>query len=174
RREGVGRSLARLSEQRSEIEARREKLQGDVLERKERAAALEAKGEVTRSELNGLLAEGERLREELGRARALYEQAQARLRGGDDEVRAERGELEQLARRRSDAELRVQEVRLILQHLEQSTRERHLQELSEVASNRRNEALRFDAEAAEQRMQELREKTEGTGEVSLTAIHEAK
>src|SRR5438105_270440 len=174
RREGVGRSLARLSEQRSEIEARREKLEGDVLQGKERAAALEAKGEVTRDELQGLLAEGERLREELGRARALYDQAQARLRGGDEEVRAERGELEQLARRRSDAELRVQEVRLILQHLEQSTRERHLQELSEVAANRRNEALRFDAEAAEQRMQELREKIEGLGEVSLTAIDEAK
>jgi len=174
RREGVGRSLARLSEQRSEIESRREKLQGDVVQGKERAAALEAKGEVTRAELHTLLGEGERLREELGRARALYDQAQERLRGGDDEVRGARGELEQLARRRSDAELRVQEVRLILQHLEQATRERHLQELSEVAQARRDEALRLDAEAAEQRMQELREKIEGLGEVSLTAIDEAK
>jgi chromosome segregation protein len=174
RREGVGRSLARLLEQRAEIETRREKLQADVAEGKERRAALEARSEVIRAELQALLKSGEELREELGRARSLYEQGQARLRGGDEEVRAARGELEQAARRRSDAELKIQEIRLTLQHLEHGTRERHLVELAEVAPARRDEALRLDPAEAETRTTALREKVDALGEVSLTAIDEAK
>ncbi|HWE25997.1 MAG TPA: chromosome segregation protein SMC, partial [Myxococcales bacterium] len=174
RLEGVARSQARLAEQRAEIEGRREKLQGEVVQGKERSAALEARGEVMRGEIAALLESGEELREELGRARALYDQAQERLRGGDEQVRASREELEQAARRRSDAELKVQEVRLTLHHLEQGTRERHLMELSEVAQARREEALSLDQPVAEARMAELREKVEALGEVSLTAIDEAK
>jgi chromosome segregation protein len=174
RLEGVARSQARLGEQRGEIEGRREKLQAEVAQGKERAAALEARGEVMRSELAALLESGEKLREELGRARASYDQAQERLRGGDEQVRAARDELDQAARQRSSAELKVQEVRLTLQHLEQGTRERHLMELSEVAPARKEEALSLDSAATEGRMAELREKVEALGEVSLTAIDEAK
>ncbi len=174
RREGVGRSLARLLEQRAEIEARRERLRSDVAEGKERAAALETRSEMTRAELQALLRSGEELREELGRARTLYDQGQERLRGGDEEVRAARGELEQAARRRSDAELRLQETRLTLQHLEQGTRERHLMELAEVAPERREEALQLDPAVADTRAAALREKIDALGEVSLTAIDEAK
>jgi chromosome segregation protein len=170
----VARSLARLSEQRAEIEDRREKLEAEVEQGKERASALEARSEVTRGELSALLKSGEELREELGRARALYEQAQEKLRGGDEEVREARGGLEQAARGRSDAELKLQEVRLTLSHLEQGTRERHLMELSEVAQSKREEAAGLDAEAAEARMAALREKVDALGEVSLTAIDEAK
>jgi chromosome segregation protein len=172
--EGVARSLARLAEQRAEIETRREKLQSDVAQGKERAAALEARGEVTRGELSALLKSGEELRGELGRARALYDAAQERLRGGDEEVREARGGLEQAARRRSDAELKVQEIRLTLSHLEQGTRERHLMELPEVAQARREEALGLPAAETEARMATLREKVDALGEVSLTAIDEAK
>src|SRR6266851_4327713 len=174
RLEGVARSLARLSEQRAEIEGRREKLQSEVVQGKERAAALEARGEVTRGELAALLKSGEELREALGRARALYDQGQERLRGGDEEVREARSGLEQVARRRSDAELKVQEIRLTVQHLEQGTRERHLMELAEVAQARREEALGLDEAQAEARMSALREKVDALGEVSLTAIDEAK
>src|SRR6266851_804468 len=174
RLEGVARSLARLSEQRAEIEGRREKLQSEVVQGKERAAALEARGEVTRGELSALLKSGEELREALGRARALYDQGQERLRGGDEEVREARSGLEQVARRRSDAELKVQEIRLTVQHLEQGTRERHLMELAEVAQARPEEALGLDEAQAEARMSALREKVDALGEVSLTAIDEAK
>ena len=174
RLEGVARSLARLSEQRAEIEGRREKLQSEVVQGKERASALEARGEVTRGELAALLKSGEELREALGRARALYDQGQERLRGGDEEVREARSGLEQVARRRSDAELKVQEIRLTVQHLEQGTRERHLMELAEVAQARREEALGLDEAQAEARMSALREKVDALGEVSLTAIDEAK
>src|SRR5712692_8492535 len=174
RLEGVARSLARLSEQRAEIEGRREKLQSEVVQGKERASALEARGEVTRGELAALLKSGEELRGELGRARALYDQGQERLRGGDEEVREARSGLEQVARRRSDAELKVQEIRLTVQHLEQGTRERHLMELAEVAQARREEALGLDEAQAEARMSALREKVDALGEVSLTAIDEAK
>jgi len=174
RLEGVARSLARLAEQRAEIEGRREKLESEVVQGKERAAALEARSEVTRSELAALLKSGEELREELGRARALYDQAQERLRGGDEEVHAARGDLDQVARRRSAAELKVQEIRLTLTHLEQGTRERHLMELADVAQARREEALGLDAAESEARMATLREKVDALGEVSLTAIDEAK
>src|SRR5438270_964815 len=174
RLEGVARSLARLSEQRAEIEDRREKLQSELQQGKERAAAVEARSEVMRGELDALLKSGEELRETLGRARALYEQAQERLRGGDEEVREARAGLEQAARRRSDAELKLQEIRLTLSHLEQGTRERHLMELSQVARARRDDAVGLDAAAAEARMGALREKVDALGEVSLTAIDEAK
>jgi chromosome segregation protein len=174
RLEGVGRSQARLAEQRSEVESRREKLQSDLLAGKERDAGLEAKAEQTRAALKSLLAQGEELRAELGRSRALYDQAQARLRGGDEEVRAFRGELEQIARRRSDAELKLQETRLTLQHLEQSVRERHNAELRELAPARRAEAEQLDVAQADERMGALRQKIEALGEVSLTAIDEAK
>src|SRR5216684_212000 len=151
-----------------------ESVQAEVVQGKERASALEARGEVTRGELAALLKSGEELREELGRARALYDQGQERLRGGDEEVREARSGLEQVARRRSDAELKVQEIRLTVQHLEQGTRERHLMELAEVAQARREEALGLDEAQAEARMSALREKVDALGEVSLTAIDEAK
>ena len=79
-----------------------------------------------------------------------------------------------MARRRSAAELKVQEIRLTLTHLEQGTRERHLMELADVAQARREEALGLDAAESEARMATLREKVDALGEVSLTAIDEAK
>ena len=53
-------------------------------------------------------------------------------------------------------------------------RERHLVELGEVAAAKRGEALALDTTAADERMQELREAVEALGEVSLTAIDEAR
>jgi chromosome segregation protein len=47
-------------------------------------------------------------------------------------------------------------------------------ELSEVAQARREEAISLDAAVTEGRMVELREKVDALGEVSLTAIDEAK
>src|SRR5439155_877006 len=46
RREGVGRSLQRLLDSRSEVESRREKLRTEIDQGKERDAALQAKGQV--------------------------------------------------------------------------------------------------------------------------------
>jgi chromosome segregation protein len=174
RREGVARSLQRLQEQRQEVETRREKLATEIAQGKERDAALAAKGEVAQQELKQLLADSERLREELGRARAQYDQAQERLRGGDEEVKQARAEAHQIGERRSQAELAIQGTRLSLAHLEQSVRERNLMELSEVAAARREAALELDTAAAEEKMRSLREKIEALGEVSLTAIDEAR
>ena len=174
RREGVGRSLQRLSEQRLEVETRREKLSAEIVQGKERASALETKVEVTKAEVARLLVDSERLREELGRARALYDQAQERLRGGDDQVKAARDESKQAGERRSRAELALQGTRLQLQHLEQGVRERNLMELADVAAARHEEAAGIDAAKAEEKMHGLREKIEALGEVSLTAIDEAR
>ncbi|TMB33593.1 MAG: chromosome segregation protein SMC [Deltaproteobacteria bacterium] len=174
RREGVARALARLAEQRAEIEERREKLSAELSAAEERAAALDAKLEVTRGELGRLLTAGEEIRGELGRARALYDAAQERLRGGDEEVRQARAVLETVSRARAEIELRLQEIRLTLSHLEDGVRERHLVELAEVAAAKREEALTLDAEGADARMQELRAAIEALGEVSLTAIDEAR
>ena len=174
RREGVARSLQRLLEQRQEVETRRGKLVSELAAGKERDAALVAKGEVAQTELKQLLADSERLREELGRARAQYDQAQARLRGGDEEVKQARGEAHQIGERRGKAELAIQGTRLELTHLEQQVRERNLMELSDVAAARHEEALRLDLAAAEEKMRGLREKIEALGEVSLTAIDEAR
>ncbi len=174
RREGVARSLERLLESRSEVESRREKLQAEIAQGKERDAALQAKAEVDRRELQRLLAESERLRDELGRARAQYESAQERLRGGDEEVRKAREEARAIGERRGKAELQIQGTRLELTHLEQQVRERHLMELADVAAARREAALQLDAPAAEEKMHSLREKIEALGEVSLTAIDEAR
>src|SRR6185436_4937771 len=174
RREGVARSLQRHLEMRSEVETRREKLQAEIAQGKERDAALQAKGEVAQEELRQLLQESERLREELGRARAQYEQAQARLRGGDEEVKKARDEAHQIGERRNKAELAVQGTRLEIGHLEQAVRERNLMELADVAASKRDEALQLDLPAAEEKMRSLREKIEALGEVSLTAIDEAR
>jgi chromosome segregation protein len=176
RREGVARSQARLTEQRAEVDGRREKLALDIAQGKERSSSLEAKAQVTQTELTTLLQDGERLREELGRARALYDQGQARLRGGDDEVKAARAELDAVSRRRAAAELKVQEVRLQLAHLEQTVRERFLMELADVATHedKRAQALELDLPRAEEKMASLRERIEALGEVSLTAIDEAR
>ena len=174
RREGVGRSLARLQEQRVEVETRREKLQQDIAQGKERASALEAKTEVAKGELTQLLQDGERLRDELGRARALYDTAQGRLRGGDDEVHKARDEAQLANERRSKAELALQGTRLTLTHLEQTVRERYLMELADVAAAKADEARALDVPKAEEKMGVLREKIEALGEVSLTAIDEAK
>ena len=174
RREGVARSLERLQEQRSEVENRREKLVQEIVTGKERTAALEAKAQVAKEELAKLLAESERLREDLGRARAQYDQAQARLRGGDEEIRGVREEAKQLGERRGKAELQLQGTRLEIAHLEQSVRERNLIELADVAAARREDALQLDVTGAEERMHGLREKIEALGEVSLTAIDEAR
>jgi chromosome segregation protein len=176
RREGVARSQARLTEQRTEVDGRREKLALDIAQGKERSASLEAKAQVTQTELTTLLQDGERLREELGRARALYDQGQAKLRDGDDEVKAARGELDMAARQRAAAELKVQEVRLHLAHLEQTVRERFLMELGDLAAHedKRALALELDLPRAEEKMASLRERIEALGEVSLTAIDEAR
>jgi chromosome segregation protein len=174
RREGVARSLERLLESRSEVESRREKLQGEIAQGKERDAALQAKTEVDRRELERLLGESERLRDDLGRSRARYESAQERLRGGDEEVRKAREEAREIGERRGKAELQIQGTRLELSHLAQQVRERHLMELADVAAARRDLALQLDVTVAEEKMHSLREKIEALGEVSLTAIDEAR
>ena len=174
RREGVGRSLQRLTEQRQEVEERRAKLSAEIAQGKERAAALEAKVAITRDEVARLLGESERLREELGRARSLYDTAQARLRGGDDEVHAARAEAREASERRSRAELALQGTRLMLTHLEQGVRERNFMELADVAAARQEAAAQVDAAEAEAEMARLREKIEALGEVALTAIDEAR
>ena len=174
RREGLARSLQRLQEQRSEVEARREKLSAEIAAGKERDAALLAKSEVAQSELKQLLADSERLREELGRARAQYDQAQQRLSGGDEDVRKAREEAKGIGERRNKAELAVQGTRLEITHLEQSVRERNLMELADVAAAKRDEALQLDLPAAEEKMRALREQIDALGEVSLTAIDEAR
>jgi len=174
RREGVGRSLQRLLDSRSEVESRRQKLRSEIDQGKERDAALQAKGEVAQQELRRLLAESERLRDELGRARARYEQAQERLRGGDEEVRKAREEARSIGERRGKAELALQGTRLEIGHLEQQVRERHLMELADVAAAKKDAALQLDPGAAEEQMHSLREKIDALGEVSLTAIDEAR
>jgi len=174
RREGVARSLSRLAEQRAEVEARRAKLVQELDAGKERDAQLAARSEVAQAELQQLLSQGAALRDELGRARAAYEAAQARLRGGDEEVRKAREEAKDAGDRRSRAELALQGTRLELNHLAQAVRERNLMEIADVAQARTEEALRLDPEAAEQDMLSLREKIEALGEVSLTAIDEAR
>ncbi len=174
RREGVGRSLQRLSEQRKEVEQRRAKLSGEIEQGKERAAALEAKVEITRADVTRLLTESERLRAELGRARALYDTAQTRLQGGDSEVHAARAESRESSDRRNRAELVLQGTRLALTHLEQSVRERNLMELADVAAARKQAAAEVDTAEADAEMTRLREKIDALGEVSLTAIDEAR
>src|SRR5439155_416634 len=174
RREGLARSVQRMQEQRSEVESRREKLQAEIAQGKERDAALQAKAEMCQQELRRLLAESERLREELGRARAHYDQAQERLRGGDEEVRQAREEARTIGERRGKAELALQGTRLELTHLEQQVRERHLMELADVSAARREAALQLEISEAEEQMHSLREKIDALGEVSLTAIDEAR
>jgi len=174
RREGVARSLNRLQEQRSEVETRSEKLRGEIAQGKERDAALQAKGEVEQQQLRTLLADSERLRDELARARGRYDEAQERLRGGDEEVRKAREEGRSIGERRGKAELALQGTRLEVAHLEQQVRERNLMELADVAVSRREAALQLDVEKTEEQMHSLREKIEALGEVSLTAIDEAR
>ena len=174
RREGVARSLQRLVEQRTEVETRREKLLSEIAQGKERASALEAKTEISKRELDQLLKDSEGVREELGRARAQYDTAQARLRGGDEEVKQARDEAREVGERRSKAELSLQGTRIEITHLEQQVRERHLMELNDVAASRAEDAGKLDVAASEERMHSLREKIEALGEVSLTAIDEAR
>ena len=174
RREGLARSLQRLQEQRSEVDSRREKLSTEIAAGKERDAALAARQEMAASELKQLLADSERLREELGRARAQYDQAQQRLQGGDEEVRKSREEAREIGERRNRAELAIQGTRLEITHLEQTVRERNLMELADVAAARSEAALQLDVSAAEEKMRALREKIDALGEVSLTAIDEAR
>src|SRR5438552_10262029 len=174
RREGLARSLQRLQEQRSEVDSRREKLSAEIAAGKERDAALAARQEMAASELKQLLADSERLREELGRARAQYDQAQQRLQGGDEEVRKAREEAREIGERRNRAELAIQGTRLEITHLEQTVRERNLMELADVAAARSEAALQLDVSAAEEKMRALREKIDALGEVSLTAIDEVR
>ena len=174
RREGVARSLQRLEEQRGEVGGRREKLLAEIAQGKERDAALQAKSEMAQRELGELLKDSERIRGELGRARAQLEQAQARLRGGDEEVKQARGQAAEIGERRGRAELALQGTRLESQHLEQGVRERNLMELADVASARAEQAAQLDTAEAEARMLALREKIDALGEVSLTAIDEAR
>jgi chromosome segregation protein len=121
-----------------------------------------------------MLEQSELLRAELGRARALYDQAHERLRGGDDEVKAARSRTQAASELRGAAELELQGVRLRLDHLAQAVRERHGLEAAEVAAARAEEANGLDRARAEERMGALREKVEALGEVSLTAIDEAR
>jgi chromosome segregation protein len=174
RREGVARSLQRLTEQRTEVDARREKLVAEIASGKERDAQLVARAEVAQKELQQLLTDGAALRDELGRARALYDAAQARLRGGDEEVKRAREESREVGERRNRAELLLQGTRLELNHLAQAVRERNMMEIEGVSQARREDALALDAEKAEKDMLSLREKIEALGEVSLTAIDEAR
>jgi chromosome segregation protein len=174
RREGVARALQRLLEQRKEVEGRREKLKGEILQGKERSAALDEKAQQTQGQLAAMLKESELVRDELGRARVLYEKAQEKLRGGDEEVKEARGKAHGLGEHRAQAELAIQGVRLTLTHLEQSVREKHLMEIADVAEQKAAEAAEVDRERAEEKMTTLRERIEALGEVSLTAIDEAK
>jgi chromosome segregation protein len=174
RREGVARNLQRLAEQRGEVEERRARLIGEIDSGKERDAQLAARGEVAQKELAQLVEQGRSLRDELGRARALYDAGQERLRGGDEEVREARDEARDASDRKSRAELAVQGTRLALGHLAQAVRERNLMEIAEVVQARREDALGLDAAEAERSMHSLRERIEALGEVSLTAIDEAR
>jgi chromosome segregation protein len=174
RRQGIARSIVRLLDSRREVETRREKLLAEIAQGKERAATLEEKTKASRESLSSMLKESERLREELGRARVLYEQGQSKLRGGDDEVRAARSTSNKAGERRSAAELALSTVRLEIGHLEQQIRERHLMEIGDVAEAHKATAESIDRERTEEQMGRLRERIDALGEVSLTAIDEAK
>ena len=89
-------------------------------------------------------------------------------------MRRSREEAKAIGERRSKAELAIQGTRLEIGHLEQSVRERNLMELADVAAARRDDALALDLAGAEEKMRGLREKIDALGEVSLTAIDEAR
>jgi len=89
-------------------------------------------------------------------------------------VRKAREEGRSIGERRGKAELALQGTRLEVAHLEQQVRERNLMELADVAASRREAALQLDVPKTDEQMHSLREKIEALGEVSLTAIDEAR
>src|SRR6266849_4893456 len=175
-----------LAEVEREEAQSREAVAGGESEQEEREARLRAvQAEVTRAKVSaaavaermeGVARSLARLAEQRAEIETRREKLQSDVAQGKERAAAleARGGLEQAARRRSEAELKVQEIRLTLSHLEQGTRERHLMELAEVAQARREEALGLPTEETEARMASLREKVDALGEVSLTAIDEAK
>src|SRR5205807_931692 len=141
-----------------EREARLRAMQSDLLRARERAESVQA--EVTKAKVSAAaLAE----RRE-GLARSVQRMQEQR---SEEEART-------IGERRGKAELAVQGTRLELTHLEQQVRERHLMELAEVAVARREAALQLEVSRAEEQMHSLREKIDALGEVSLTAIDEAR
>ena len=174
RKEGLSRAVQRVAEQRREVEGRVESLLRAIEDAERRHAELGEKSAAADAEVKKLLADSERLRDEVSALRAAYEAQQARLGTGDTGVRAARKALDQLVSDQNDRSLALRERELALDSLAGQVRDRHGVELFEVAETKADEARDLDDARTESEILELRESIERLGEVNLTAIEEAE
>src|SRR5207237_837778 len=143
-----------------EREARLRAMQSDLLRARERAESVQA--EVTKAKVSaaalaerreGLARSVQRMQEQRSEVESRREKLQAEIAQGNER----------------DAALQAK-----AEVCQQQVRERHLMELAEVAVARREAALQLEVSRAEEQMHSLREKIDALGEVSLTAIDEAR
>ncbi len=174
RQQGLQKAIARVAEQRTEVEARLTGLARAIEEADLRAAELKEKSAAGESELKRLLAEGEKLRDEVSLLRTAYDAQQARLGAGDDEVRGARATLDALSARSTEETLRLRERELSLTALHEQVRERHHCEIEEVAIGKTAAAAALDEASAQTKLVELKDTIERMGEVNLIAIEEAE
>jgi chromosome segregation protein len=166
----VEENLARIEEARAEKQARSERLRAAAAEGRERAAGLRAQVEEMREELRGLVTERAEAQDRFSAARTDYDARVAEVGEIEAGLKQVRARVAELGVEAGKLQLRVSELRMARQHLEEQIWDRYRESLAQVAGDYHLRPLATEAE--HERLGQLRQLIERMGEINLMAIEE--
>ncbi|MDX9708874.1 MAG: chromosome segregation protein SMC [Trichloromonas sp.] len=169
REEGHRGELERLARLRRDLQSRRTLIAERRREALEEEARLAGEGERLRIEQEVLAKRHLEDQARLAEVRERFALAQEKLEERQDGLRRLREELDALRESHGAGQLRLRELALEAEHLHTNVLERYRVDLRDGPAATEEEA---DAEAAQERLDELRRAVEAIGEVNLTAIEE--
>jgi chromosome segregation protein len=170
KRSSLESTIKRVTAERADKAARRERLDRTITDGRTRAEELRNVAAARREELIGLVDERVRRGEELTVGRNAYEERRQRQSEVEGVLKGMRHELDALSKRSNELELRRHDLHTARTHLEETIGERYRVELS---TQLHDHHLRPQAGPTEEkRAKELRDLIERMGEINLHAIEE--
>ncbi|MDH5493198.1 MAG: chromosome segregation protein SMC, partial [Myxococcales bacterium] len=163
-------ALERLGRSIEELDAREERLRGDLLAGARQQGVLIGKIVVEREELLSKVREAMDAREAVTSVREVYEQARFALTEGEAQLKQLRSRVEEASAEMSALSLRERELSLAIEHLLEQIHERHQLDLRRVIGDYHDRILP-DA-AVRGRIDELLRLIQRMGEINLMAIEE--
>ncbi len=169
REEGSRAELARLARLQEDLRARQLLLAGRQQEGGDEEERLAAEGERLRTELDVLFRRREEEKERLDRLRERFDEGQRAIEAQQGALKEMRGRQAQAQETLSALQLKLRELALEAEHLQQLIYDRYHIDLADAGPP---SVELPERESVEKRLQDLRRLIEGMGEVSLTAIEE--
>jgi chromosome segregation protein len=166
----VEQNLTRIEEARAEKRARCERLQEAAAEGRSRAGALREQVEEMREELRTLVSERAEAQDRFSAARAEYDARVGEVGELEAALKQVRSRVGELGVETGKLQLRVSELRMARQHLEEQIWDRYRESLTRVAGDFHLRPLATEAE--HERLGQLRQLIERMGEINLMAIEE--